>query len=61
MAMKQIKNSYVNETNSMELHKMKHELLMFVTKMKSEGYLTTVDYQDIPNVFENDQNNYSVI
>ena len=61
MAMKQIKDSYVNEAISMELHKMKHELLMFVKKMKSEGYLTTVDYQDIPNVFENDQNNYSAI
>lgn len=61
MAMKQIKDAYENETKSMELHKMKHELLMFVTKMKSKGYLTTVDYQDIPNVFENDQNKYSVV
>ena len=61
MAMKQIKDAYVNEANSMELHKMKHDLLMFVTKMKSKGYLTTVDYQDIPDVFENNSKNYSVV
>ncbi|WP_172369972.1 hypothetical protein [Sporosarcina jiandibaonis] len=61
MAMKQMQDSYVNETNSMELKKMKHELLMFVTKMKSEGYLTTVDCQDIPDLFDNDHNNYSAV
>jgi hypothetical protein len=61
MAMKQMKDSYVNDANSKELKKMKHELLMFVTKMKSEGYLTTVDYQDLPDVFENGQNGYSAV
>jgi hypothetical protein len=61
MAMKQMKEPYVNDANSMELKKMKRELLMFVTKMKSEGYLTTVDYQDLPDVFENDQNRYSAV
>ena len=61
MAMKQMKEPYVNDANSMELKKMKRELLMFVTKMKSEGYLTTVDYQDLPDVFENDQNSYSAV
>ncbi|QUW21598.1 hypothetical protein JSQ81_17665 [Sporosarcina sp. Marseille-Q4063] len=61
MAMKQMEYSFVNDTNSMELKKMKHDLLMFVTKMKSEGYLTTIDYQDLPDVFENDQNSYSAV
>ncbi|WP_210469735.1 hypothetical protein [Sporosarcina sp. 6E9] len=61
MAMKQMNYSYDNDTNSLELKKMKRELLMFVTKMKSEGYLTTVDYQDLPDVFESNQNSYSAV
>ena len=61
MAMNQTSYSNAYESSSIELHKMKHELLMFVTKMKSEGYLTTVDYHDLPDVFETDRVKSSVV
>ncbi|WP_342507935.1 hypothetical protein [Sporosarcina sp. FSL K6-2383] len=32
----------------MQLHQMKIELLEFLQKMKSNGFLKTVEFQDIP-------------
>ena len=33
----------------MQLHQMKIELMEFLQKMKSNGFLKTVEFRDIPN------------
>ena len=38
----------------LELFKMRKELLEFVVKMKSKGYLSTVDYNNLPLTFESE-------
>jgi len=55
MAIEQISEMRDDESLRMELSKMKSELLSFVSKMKSEGLLTSVDYQDIKNVPESEK------
>lgn len=39
---------FVVEFRDAEIYKMKLELIQFVKKMKSEGFLESVDFQDIP-------------
>ncbi|MFD1929251.1 hypothetical protein ACFSFY_14505 [Sporosarcina siberiensis] len=36
--------------NDLELFELKKELLEFVVKMKSEGFLSSVDYDDLPEL-----------
>ena len=52
MAMEMIKETFEEKFEHMELIKMKNELTMFVAKMKSEGFLSSVDYRDIPDLHE---------
>lgn len=52
MSIEQIKESYEKEPRTNELHKMRSDLIMFVNKMKSKGFLASVDYEEIPMVYE---------
>ena len=46
MSTEKMSNRYDFETRDMELLKLKNQLYQFVIKMKSEGYLSSVDYND---------------
>ncbi len=52
MAIEQIKEVYEEEPRTNELYKMRNDLIMFVSKMKSKGFLASVDYEEIPMVCE---------
>ena len=43
-------NMYDDDSRDMELYKMKTDLILFVSKMKSEGFLASVDYDEIPEL-----------
>lgn len=53
-----MKDSFEEEFKDMELFKMKNELTLFVSKMKSEGFLASVDYQDIPDLQQFEKTDY---
>lgn len=50
MAAEQMNNLYEEKSRDMELYKMKNDLISFVSKMKSEGFLASVDYDEIPEL-----------
>ena len=52
--MESMSGTFVEESKGMELFKMKNELIMFVNKMKSEGFLASVDYEDIEEMNESE-------
>lgn len=58
MAIEQMSEMMDEESRNMELYKMKNELLLFVTKMKSEGFLASVDFQDVPDIPDRDRTDW---
>ena len=50
MGAEQMNNMYEDDSRVMELYKMKSDLILFVSKMKSEGFLASVDYDEIPEL-----------
>lgn len=58
MAIEQMNEVFDEEPRAMELYKMRNDLIMFVNKMKSEGFLASVDYEEIPLVHESEKNGW---
>ena len=58
MAVEQMNEMFDEESRAMELYKMRNELILFVNKMKSEGFLASVDYEEIPVVLESDKEDW---
>lgn len=55
MAIEQMNEVFEEETRSMELSNMRNDLMMFVHKMKSEGFLASVDYEEISVIRESEK------
>ena len=58
MAIEQMTEMFDEESRTMELYKMRNELISFVNKMKSEGFLASVDYEEIPVVRESEKEDW---
>lgn len=58
MAVEQMNEMFDEESRAMELYKMRNELILFVNKMKSEGFLASVDYEEIPVVLESEKEDW---
>ena len=58
MAIEQMNEMFDEESRTVELYKMRNELILFVTKMKSEGFLASVDYEEIPVVRESEKEDW---
>ncbi|HJF33858.1 MAG TPA: hypothetical protein K8V56_18990 [Sporosarcina psychrophila] len=52
MSMEMTNDQFDIEPKDIEIYKMKIELIEFVNKMKSEGLLESVEFQDIPSELE---------
>ena len=58
MAIEQMSEMLDDESLTLELFKMRNELILFVNKMKSEGFLASVDYEEIPVVRESEKEDW---
>ena len=58
MAIEQMSEIFDEESRTMELYKMRNELITFVNKMKSEGFLASVDYEEIPVIRESEKGDW---